>query len=73
MVSNFPYWSGKDINLRKTVPFMFILALVFGFVFVSAYPQGNLFLLFLVYAISGYALWAWRWFKRRKSRGLSPP
>ena len=73
MVSNFPYWSGKDINLRKSVPFIFIIALVCAFIFVSAYPQGNLFLLFLVYALSGYALWAWRWFKRRDSRSQSAP
>ena len=73
MVSNFPSWSGKDINLRKSVPFIFIIALVCAFIFVSAYPQGNLFVLFLVYALSGYALWAWRWFKRRDSRSQSAP
>lgn len=71
MVSNFPYWSGKEINLRKSVPFIFILALVFAFIFVSAYPQGNLFLLFLGYSLSGYALWGWRWLKGRHSRGQS--
>lgn len=71
MVSNFPYWSGKEINLRKSVPFIFILALVFAFIFVSAYPQGNLFLLFLGYSLSGYALWGWRWLKGRNSRGQS--
>jgi CDP-diacylglycerol--serine O-phosphatidyltransferase len=65
MVSNINYWSGKDINLRKSVPFMMVGAIVLGFALISTYPPGVLFALFLVYAASGYAMTAWRWRSRR--------
>ncbi len=67
MVSNFRYYSGKDINLRRSVPFIAVLAIVLFFVLVSSYPPGILFGLFLIYAFSGYALAIWEWLRRRKS------
>jgi CDP-diacylglycerol--serine O-phosphatidyltransferase len=66
MVSNFRFYSFKDINLRRSVPFVFIIALVLAFVFISSYPPGVLFALFLVYAASGYALSGWQWLRRRR-------
>jgi CDP-diacylglycerol--serine O-phosphatidyltransferase len=66
MVSNIRYWSGKDINLRKSVPFVMVAAVALGFALVSSYPPGVLFALFLGYALSGYIVEAWQWFKRRK-------
>ena len=60
MVSNLRYYSGKDINLRRSVPFMVIAAIALGFALVSSYPPGVLFALFLAYAASGYVLSAWR-------------
>ncbi|MCX8086680.1 MAG: CDP-diacylglycerol--serine O-phosphatidyltransferase [Rhodocyclaceae bacterium] len=66
MVSNLRYWSGKDINLRKSVPFMMVVALALGFALVSSYPPGVLFALFLAYALSGYALCLAGWLKRKK-------
>ena len=56
MVSNVRYYSGKDINLRKSVPFMVVVAFAVAFALVSSYPPGILFLLFLAYAASGYVL-----------------
>ena len=67
MVSNVLFWSGKDINLRKSVPFIVIIAVVLVFALVSSYPPGILFALFLVYATSGYVVWAWRWLRRRRA------
>ena len=60
MVSNAPFYSFKDINLRKAVPFIAALAIVLVFVLVSYDPPLVLFCLFLVYAFSGWAAWAWR-------------
>jgi CDP-diacylglycerol--serine O-phosphatidyltransferase len=68
MVTNVFFWSGKDINLRKSVPFIVLIALVLAFALVSSYPPGVLFALFLAYAFSGYALYAWRWLNRRRRR-----
>ncbi len=66
MVSNIRFWSGKDINLRRSVPFMVVPAIVFAYMLLSSYPQGVLFALFLGYAMSGYVLSAWQWLNRRK-------
>jgi CDP-diacylglycerol--serine O-phosphatidyltransferase len=66
MVSTLPYWSGKDINLRRSVPFMVLPAIVLVYVLVSSYPPGVLFGLFLAYALSGYVMAAWNWRNRRK-------
>lgn len=65
MVSNIPFYSFKDINLRKSVPFIvaFLIALVF--ILISSYPPGVLFALFLAYSLSGYAVWLWRLRKKR--------
>jgi len=67
MVSNVLFWSGKDINMRKSVPFIALIAVVLGFALVSTYPPGVLFALFLAYALSGYLIWIWRWIKRRRA------
>jgi len=67
MVSTLRYWSGKDINLRRSVPFMVLPAIVLGYVLVSSYPPGVLFALFLAYSLSGYVMAAWSWRARRKS------
>ncbi len=66
MVSNVPFHSFKDINLRRSVPFFVVLALVMAFVLVSSYPPGVLFALFLSYSLSGYAIAAWRRVRRRR-------
>lgn len=61
MVSNIPYWSGKDINLRRSVPFIIIAAIALAFALIGIYPEGMIFGLFLCYALSGYVVVAWRW------------
>lgn len=66
MVSTLRYWSGKDINLRRSVPFMVLPVIVLCYVLVSTYPPGVLFALFLAYAISGYLMAVWDWRGRRK-------
>lgn len=71
MVSNVLFWSGKDINLRKSVPFIVLIALVLAFALVSSYPPGVLFGLFLAYSFSGYVVWLWRVWRRH--RGHSVP
>ncbi|EKE18379.1 MAG: hypothetical protein ACD_10C00011G0004 [uncultured bacterium] len=54
MVSNVRYYSFKDINLRKSVPFFVIAAIVLGFALVSISPEMTLFGFFLLYGLSGY-------------------
>ena len=65
MVTNLPYWSGKTINLRKSVPFIFVIAVVLAFALAATYPPGVFFGLFVAYALSGYVLAFARWWRRR--------
>jgi CDP-diacylglycerol--serine O-phosphatidyltransferase len=67
MVSNVRYWSGKDINLRRSVPFLVVAAFALGFAVFSVYPPGVLFTLFLAYALSGYVFEGGQWLRRRKA------
>jgi CDP-diacylglycerol--serine O-phosphatidyltransferase len=74
MVSNFPFYSGKDINLRKSVSFPVVVGITLGLVFLIAFASTlpeMLFLLFCGYALSGYVLWAFT--VLRKSRRSSTP
>ena len=57
MVSNVPFYSFKDINFRRAVPFWAILLVVLAFVLVSFDPPIVLFVLFCAYGLSGYVLW----------------
>jgi len=57
MVSDLSFYSGKEINLKKSGPFVAILAIMLGFVLVSYSPPEVLFTVVLVYALSGYYLW----------------
>ena len=61
MVSSAPFYSFKDINFKRSVPFIFLILLVLGFVLISSDPPVVLFLLFVVYGLSGHALSLWRW------------
>jgi CDP-diacylglycerol--serine O-phosphatidyltransferase len=63
MVSNVPFYSFKDVNFRKVVPFISIFVIVLIFVLVSLDPPVILFGLFLVYGLSGYGALAWRLYK----------
>ncbi len=66
MVSNIPYWSGKDINLRRSVPFIIIAAIALAFALIGIYPEGMMFGLFLCYALSGYVVVTWRWMNQAR-------
>jgi CDP-diacylglycerol--serine O-phosphatidyltransferase len=76
MVSNVPFYSGKDINLRKSVPFwvVVVIALTIGIVvsFSSTLPE-LLFGLSVAYAISGYVIGVMQWIQRRRARRVVPP
>ena len=60
MVSSAPYYSFKDLSLKKRVPFVFMIGILAAFVLVSFDPPLVAFSVFLLYGLSGWALWAWR-------------
>ncbi|HSF22198.1 MAG TPA: CDP-diacylglycerol--serine O-phosphatidyltransferase [Burkholderiales bacterium] len=75
MVSNLKFYSGKDINLRKSVSFSVVVGITFGlvalFMFSSTLPE-MLFLLFAGYGLSGYVIWGYELVKG-KGPGRAPP
>jgi CDP-diacylglycerol--serine O-phosphatidyltransferase len=58
-VSDIRYWSGKDINIRKSIPFWGVVVLALGvaavFFLADNLPE-VLFIIAALYALSGYAL-----------------
>ncbi|MCL2022197.1 MAG: CDP-diacylglycerol--serine O-phosphatidyltransferase [Betaproteobacteria bacterium] len=74
MVSNILFYSFKDINLKKRVPFMTIVALVLALVLIpSINTAGFLFGFFLLYLLSGYLLATMRFFSRKRICKSAPP
>jgi len=76
MVSNFKFYSGKDINLRKSVSFSVLVGITFGlmalFMLSSTWPQ-MLFLLSAAYGVSGYVIWIYDQVRRRTLGKVPPP
>ncbi len=73
MVSNVPFYSFKDLNLKRSVPFIFVLGLVLAFVLISVDPPLVLWSLFVVYGVSGYLVWAWRRLRHTRGPNVSKP
>ncbi|SMC30003.1 CDP-diacylglycerol---serine O-phosphatidyltransferase [Andreprevotia lacus DSM 23236] len=72
MVSNVRFWSFKEFNARKTVPFMAMVVAVLLLLVGVSRPELVFFLFFLGYAISGYVYWVWRAL-RPQQNGTPPP
>lgn len=56
MVSNFRYYSFKEIDFKGRVPFVATIMIMLGISLIMIHPQTILFVLFLGYAISGPAV-----------------
>lgn len=67
MASKIPFYSLKTINFRRIVPFWVVLLLFVVLIVISSQPPVTLFLIFLAYSMSGYAMWLWNFRKRRSS------
>lgn len=53
MVSNFRYYSFKDVDLRGRIPFVRVIAMMLAFAVIFTNPPLMLFALFTAYAFSG--------------------
>ncbi|NHZ41327.1 CDP-diacylglycerol--serine O-phosphatidyltransferase [Massilia aquatica] len=60
MVTNVPFYSFKDVNFRKSVPFIVVFLIALALALVSLDPPKVLMPLFVLYGLSGYAVYAWR-------------
>ena len=59
MVTNVPYYSFKDFGGKRSVPFALLIGVVLLMAVISIEPPTMLFLLFVLYALSGYVLYVW--------------
>ncbi|MES2978697.1 MAG: CDP-diacylglycerol--serine O-phosphatidyltransferase [Pseudomonadota bacterium] len=60
MVTNVPFYSFKDVSLKKSVPFAVIVSIALAIAVINIDPPTVMFSLFVFYGFSGYALYAWR-------------
>jgi CDP-diacylglycerol--serine O-phosphatidyltransferase len=60
MVTNAPFYSFKDVRMKKSVPFAVIVMLALTIAVINIHPPIVLFALFVMYGLSGYVLYAWR-------------
>jgi len=68
MVSNFPYRSFKDVDLRERLPFKYLVLGVAILAFVALRPEITLFVLFVTYAFLGLIVGFYKKFFRKKVR-----
>ncbi len=68
MVSKIRYYSFKTLPFKESVPFVWILILVFIFVLLALVPDKALFVVFLGYAISGIVMTAYNLKKNRAKK-----
>jgi CDP-diacylglycerol--serine O-phosphatidyltransferase len=69
MVTNVRFYSGKDINLRRAVPFWMTIVVVVGLLLVSIEPSHVLWGVMVAYGVSGYVGWAFqRWRSEAKEK-----
>jgi CDP-diacylglycerol--serine O-phosphatidyltransferase len=60
MVTNVPFYSFKDVNFRKSVPFIAVFLIALAFALVSIDPPKVLWPIFVLYGLSGYVVYFWR-------------
>ncbi len=71
MVSNVPFYSFKDIQMKKSVPFAVIVLIALGIAVINIHPPVVLFGVFVVYGLSGYAVYGWRKAKGKPTSVIS--
>ena len=60
MVTNVPFYSFKDLSLKRSVPFIVIVAIALGIALINLHAPGMMFALFMAYGLSGYAMYVYR-------------
>ena len=65
MVTNLPFYSFKDLSMKRSVPFAVIVLVALGIAVINIHPPTVMFALFVMYGLSGYTVYGWR-----KTKGL---
>ena len=67
MVTNVPFYSFKDVQMKKSVPFSVVVLIALGIAVVNIHPPTVLFALFVAYGLSGYVVYGWRKLKGQQT------
>jgi CDP-diacylglycerol--serine O-phosphatidyltransferase len=65
MVTNVPFYSFKDVQMKRSVPFVVIVLIALGIAVINIHPPIVMFGVFLVYGFSGYVVYV-----VRRARGI---
>ena len=65
MVTNVPFYSFKDVSMKRSVPFVVIVLIALAIAVINIDPPTVIFSLFVIYGFSGYFVYGWR-----KAKGL---
>ena len=68
MVVNVPFYSFKDLSLKRSVPFIVIVLIALAIGIISYQPARMIFAIFCLYGVSGYFVYA---YKRAKGKPVS--
>ena len=68
MVTNVPFYSFKDLSLKRSVPFVVIVLIALGIAVINIHVPATLFALFVIYGLSGYGVYIW---KKMKGKPVS--
>ena len=68
MVTNVPFYSFKDLSIKRSVPFVVIVLIALGIAIINIHVPGALFGLFVAYGVSGYGMYVW---KKMKGKPVS--
>ena len=71
MVTNVPFYSFKDVQLKKSGPFVVIVLIALGIAIINIHPPIVLFAVFMLYGLSGYAIYGWRKTKGQQTSLIS--
>jgi CDP-diacylglycerol---serine O-phosphatidyltransferase len=60
MVTNVPFYSFKDVSMKRSVPFAVIVLIALGIAVINIDPPTVMFGMFVAYGLSGYVVYGWR-------------
>ena len=71
MVTNVPFYSFKDVHMKKSVPFVVIVLIALAIAVINIDPPSMLFMVFMAYGFSGYGVYLWLKLKGRRTSLIS--
>jgi len=71
MISSVPYAAMKNFKLNRPKSFQLFTLFVIGIMLIITYPQNTIFIIFLLYLLSGITGYIWRYIRLRQSLSLA--